>query len=495
MQRKAKDISNLTAEQIRAAVRPVAKPDNEQVLGFTGSRCRVAISLGRQCYHEGLWAELANPNVPQKEAVPNGLLYDSRTQSYWQVNGFDQWIRVNESQAKRSLMFNNHLKKDDVDITLNDITTYCSVEFAGPIAGYTVGVYNPARNTRVLVTTSPEFIEPVPGDWNLIRKLLEQQLGQEQLPYMLGWLKTAISSVRTHRYFPGQALVLAGPAGAGKTLFQDYIITPLLGGRDAKPYQYMAGKTEFNADLFMGEHLIVADENPHPTQFHRRNFGTKIKDLVVNQRQKLHPKGRDGFMLSPFWRLTISVNDEAESLLILPPIDPSIEDKLMLWKVGIPDCLPESDGREEFIAQIKSELPAFVAHLEDFVIPEKLRSNRYGVTHFHNPDLVRALDEFASEIQLLNLIDIELWRDDRLEPITEWEGTAGELYRRLTGEGSTVWRHIKDEVHNAQTCGRYLSSLVRKRQRVQARTLDGNTIYTITKESGVDPSKEVDQVE
>lgn len=197
--------------------------------------------------------------------------------------------------------------------------------------------------------------------------LLRQQFGEEQLPYLLGWLKVAIRSAKTHKYMPGQALGLFGRPGTGKTFIQDHLITPLLGGRDAKPYQFMCGKTDFNADLFAGEHLVISDENAHTDLASRRNFGTKIKDLCVNHRQKLHEKRKTGFMVAPFWLLSISANDEPENLMIMPPIDRSIADKVMLFKIDMPESLPDDEQREEFAAQIKSELRAFVGYLGRFL--------------------------------------------------------------------------------------------------------------------------------
>jgi hypothetical protein len=36
--------------------------------------------------------------------------------------------------------------------------------------------------------------------------------------------------------------------------------------------------------------------------------------------------------LKPFWRLSITLNDEPENLLILPPLDESLGDKIMLLR-------------------------------------------------------------------------------------------------------------------------------------------------------------------
>jgi hypothetical protein len=53
-------------------------------------------------------------------------------------------------------------------------------------------------------------------------------------------------------------------------------------------------------------------------------LGTKIKEICANTTQSAHPKNRNAVTLTPFWRLSISVNDEPEKLMILPPIDESL---------------------------------------------------------------------------------------------------------------------------------------------------------------------------
>jgi len=76
--------------------------------------------------------------------------------------------------------------------------------------------------------------------------------------------------------------------------------------------------------------------------------------------------------------------------------------------------------------------------LKGFIIPEQLRSRRYGVAHFHHPELLDALDGLAPERELLDLIDMELWRNQAIPQV--WEGTATELYSALIGTIATTVR-------------------------------------------------------
>jgi hypothetical protein len=94
----------------------------------------------------------------------------------------------------------------------------------------------------------------------------------------------------------------------------------------------MTAQTSFNSDLFKAEHLIIADETPATGYSERQAFGAGIKNMVAEPMQRLHAKGRDAMMLEPFWRVSMSLNDEPENLMVLPPYNKSMKDKLILLK-------------------------------------------------------------------------------------------------------------------------------------------------------------------
>jgi hypothetical protein len=85
----------------------------------------------------------------------------------------------------------------------------------------------------------------------------------------------------------------------------------------------MSDRTQFNSELFAAEHLMIEDEIASTDIRNRRSFGARIKDFTVNDLQSYHAKRVDALSIEPFWRVSITVNDEPEDLLILPPIDES----------------------------------------------------------------------------------------------------------------------------------------------------------------------------
>lgn len=289
----------------------------------------------------------------------------------------------------------------------------------------------------------------------------------DQRLYILGWLKVAVESLRAGTGRPGQGLAMAGPRNCGKSLFQN-LITEILGGRAAKPYRYMSGQTPFNADLFAAEHLMIEDECGSTDLRPRREFGARIKDFTVNEVQSCHAKNRQALSLRPFWRLSISLNDEPENLMILPPMDESLNDKLTLLKVHraqMPMPTDTNEARAAFWDALMAELPAFIGYLLHWKIPEPLRCPRFGVTTFHHPDILCAIDGISPESRLLSLIDAVVFADKSMTdgPLVM---TAEELESKLTSSSMGLQARLLLNWNPA--CGTYLGRLATKdRNRVE----------------------------
>jgi len=162
-------------------------------------------------------------------------------------------------------------------------------------------------------------------------------------------------------------------------------------------------------------------------------------------------------MLRPFWRVSITMNDEPEDLLVLPPIDESLKDKLIVLNAHVPEStpLPQSiEERRNFCYAIASELPAFVQALLNFEIPKELRSSRFGVTHYHNPRILEVLDDSTPETKLLEMIKSEI--------VGPWTGTAAELQSELQGTRSDVRYEAQKLLHWYGATGTYLGRLSKK---------------------------------
>jgi hypothetical protein len=419
--------------------------------------------------------EISPPEMPQQDAENSKIdaYYDAARKEYLVCNSGGRWL--SHASASFKMLLRKHGVSTKIaegsrlspaeEIMLN-IQDKRDVRYAGPLAGRDTGFYDEC-GVRFLVTDPPRITVPTAGEWNTVRSFLlslvglDSEHGEEQFAVLLGWLKCAYEALAARKRQPGQALVLAGPVQCGKSLLQDFI-TALLGGRCAKPYRYMAGRTDFNSELFAAEHLALEDEQSTTDIRSRIQLGANIKAITVNEMHSCHGKNREAVNLRPFWRLSISLNDQEESLLVLPPITEDIADKLILLRcarppTGFPTGTPEL--RAAYWQRLTSELPAFIDYLIEYQIPPKLADERFGVTHFHHPELLCALESLAPQTKLLELIDRELWQQTADE---SWEGTASELENLLRHENSSVRFEAQRLLTWANACGAYLARIADK---------------------------------
>lgn len=413
------------------------------------------------------------------------IYYDSTATTYWAQNDRSGWIKVKTEDVKVRLAKLGYKRRaqpeervSQVDNLLVDIQNSHDVDYAGSLAGFEKGVYS-INESRILVKDSPKLVTPTKGEWSLLRGVILNMLGDDQQEYFFGWLKVALEALYSKKHRVGQALTFAGPRDCGKSLVQD-LITVLFGNRSQKAHRYMNGGTAFNGELFGAEHLMIEDEEASTDIRARRNFGAHIKNISANRTQSCHHKHRQAIHLPPFWRLTISVNDEPENLMILPPMDDSLEDKLIILKANkhpMPYPTATAEQRDLFMGKLKAELPHFVDFLLNWEIPKVLISERYGITHFHHPDILEALGALSPETRFLDIIDEELFKS--AAPV-EWEGTSSELERKLTKDDSEVKREASKLLSFGAACGTYLGRLQKlHKDRVSSKHTNKGTRWII----------------
>lgn len=452
----------------------------------TGNDDRAACGPGDQ--------QAADPSPIGGASIITNVFFDPHRSHYLVPDSRQNWIPLNEPSVRRVLENEGVCTEKPKDGGLSEmqqillhIQTARNVDYSGPLAGHRKGLHH-LQGRHVLVTDEAKLITPHAGQYPLIQSFMRGLLDDpqhDQCSHFFGWLNTALETLYAGGIRPGQCLALAGPKDCGKSLLQT-LITEMLGGRAASPYRYMSGQTTFNSELFGAEHLVIEDEIPTTDIRSRRALGAQIKSMTVNVQQSCHAKNRIAVPLRPFWRISISVNDEPEFMMILPPLDESLADKIILLKcakkpMAMPTCTLEQ--REAFWKALVAELPAFLYWLlNEWEIPQALRSERFGIAHFHHPQLVQALDALAPEIRLLDLIDLTLFGEESLECLDgeDWEGTAMELERRLVGSRSDCAYEARRLFTYNSACGVYLGRLRDKHpDRFSERVVHGARIWTI----------------
>jgi hypothetical protein len=273
-------------------------------------------------------------------------------------------------------------------------------DFAGPICGRQPGLIR-LNGKKILVTSGPTFIAPAPGEFPTISRVLASLFGATvpdslhamQLTIFMAWLKLARIAVQNpDRHLPGQMLGLVGPRDCGKSLVQSLLITPSLGGRAADPGLFLTRRSTFNSDFWGAEHLALGDESLGDNFAQRNDLQDEAKKLVASSEYPLHPKHQAALTLPPVWRLTLSANEDYDSATSLPALDANFQDKVIYLKGYAPPA-PFYDeqsvtGRQEFVARLRAELPAFLHAVDAFEIPAALRKARFGVTEWHHPEVV-----------------------------------------------------------------------------------------------------------
>lgn len=401
--------------------------------------------------------------------VPVDVYFEPSREKFWTKNGSGEWMPINKTALDMILRSNwysqyekltNSLTK--VEEKMLSVMMHHSVKYAGELAGWAPGVHTICGN-RVLISRGADIPVPKFGKWDYIRRFIRELLGDEG-KYFYSWMRAAFKSLRGGSPFaPGQLLAIAGPVGCGKSLLQK-LITIMLGGRMAKPYQYLMGLTNFNGDLISSEHLVLDDEVGKSDIKSRRHFGAMIKSTVANQQISAHPKGSKPFTTEPFWRISLSLNDEPESLMILPPLDSDIEDKIMLLranKASVPYPSKTLPTMQSYWDQLVSEVPAYLFALLRWQIPEEIRDIRFGVKAYQNPDLLFSLSSLSPESKLWGLI----LQSGIVSSFNKgWTGSATDLETAL--QTSPAAKQVTELLYFPTACGVYLARL--------AKTLPGN---------------------
>jgi hypothetical protein len=216
---------------------------------------------------------------------------------------------------------------------------------------------------------------------------------------------------------------------------------------------------------------MLEDEHGSTSYKDRMALASNIKNMIANRVHACHPKNKQTINLVPFWRVTLSLNDEAERLLVLPPMNEDIANKIILLRATkhpMPMEVHTAEQKEIFFKKLVSELPALLHYLlNEFELPSEWQDARFGVKEFHHPDLMVALEELSPATQLLSLIDIaNIWityRSDTGKPIetNPWRGTAVQL-RALLLDHPKTQRDAGKMLGWINACAQYLGNLAKK---------------------------------
>lgn len=449
-------------------------------------------------------------------AATDEYWYEESSGEFWLKNEAGEWISLGVAGLTRQLKKKGKRDKpapgkalSPVDEIIRNVEQNRRVEMAGVFAGWQQG-YRLISGRRCLVSKELPKIVPKQGEWPMLKAFFDGLLvGEEPLhddaggkevidqrPYFYGWLQHLMQCYQDNIIDSGLALCVAGEPDSGKSRLA-MILRWLLGERVAKPYAFMIGRDNFNRDMFEAVLQLVDDETADTNLNARLKFAAEIKKVVANDEVKQRGMHKDGFAVNVLRRLVVLVNLEANRLMVLPPIDGDIKDKLMMlkgyrrppppvaittdtpaeqacWPMPMPTRTP---GEKAALRDTwRAELPAFLWWLlEEFKMPSHVSGGRFGPRDWQHPQILERLEQFSPHIRLWQLLDsskvvFHRWdagTDDYdgqagkpagYEIVSEWKGTARELYELLTGDNSKLSGQDRRAVPTPEWLGQRLEA-------------------------------------
>jgi hypothetical protein len=435
-----------------------AEADNETaaVVRETGMQCWT----GNQSFIP--WKQLLGAKwVAQFEAekvgsVSSNVFFDGKF--YW-TEGTNGWRAMDRTDVRTYLKVRCGLsgRPDDtgaseVDRALVMIQDIQTVDKVVAVPATPTGCLNQGGQ-RVLNTLKRYPIQPEAGSCGYIERYLNGlMVNNEQLTYLLCWIKHAYSTALKMDMKPGQTLFLVGETQTGKTLFNTVLLSDLLGGSmDAS--SYLTGETTWNGPLFENPLWTVDDVTCLTSAGATRRWNTMLKKMAANQSFTVSAKYRQDVTVRWNGRVCVTLNNDPQSLGVLPDLDISNQDKVMVLKCSDKKQKFDNDAAEK----IRAELPAFAAWLLEWEPPEEyLAHDRFWVKSFLDTTLESEARQNSIAHSLMELLITYMENSGE----TELKGSSTDILAQLADEGSPVQSIVRSVT--AVALGKQLGTLSAK---------------------------------
>lgn len=305
-----------------------------------------------------------------------------------------------------------------------------SIQYHGAIAGRRTNDIVSCNGIDWLVTSSPNLVEPVPGDWTLMKELVETLLPEEQAQLATySWLKVQVQAIRSGRHSKCPMLILAGDANDGKSFFLR-LITVLRGGREINPMKAWNGEGAAWTDHLVGAECLNIDDSGAQKDYRsRENFAAKFKETIYSDSITIDKRHTTSFTLDPrpVLGLVLALNANGNAIKVLPALDgDDMSDKAIVLRTKHAKILWREQGDEAAAQRMKSyldEIPAFMNWLlHEFKVPSELpkgcETTRSGAVLYRDPEAMsllhgaspaglfeEALDEYIELYGLQNVVE------------------------------------------------------------------------------------------
>jgi hypothetical protein len=360
----------------------------------------------------------------------DGNRYYHRVRDEWAIDTLEtvkNLLKVRYNLSTKIIKGKGHSQLDEV---------LCHIQEAGRVSGALpflfkddlVVNYDGRRWVNLASTKPMRPSEYSPTAWgdkfpNLANWLNHFYGDEHQKNIFLAWLRVYYWSALRGLPSKGQVLINVGGVHIGKTLLVTQVISRMFGtSNDIAPF--VAGEETFNKEMFFAGVNYIDDQVGFSNFKVRERFSSMLKKLVANTEVAFSAKFKDTQKLPFHSRIVVSMNDDPQSLEVLPMLTDSVKDKVILLKCNDkPYVFPPGFQMQDLIIP---ELPYFCRWLLNWTAPaETTANNRYQVCSYLHPVLeaeARADDE---EDLIRNLLIA--WRKS--------------YFRSIEAKGETsVWR-------------------------------------------------------
>lgn len=392
-------------------------------------------------------------------ASKSGIIYQHPVSKFWVRREGGGFVAVPYNAFKDALTAANVMPPDLEDkeigplieaIRATVIGTH-SVDGVVNLAGYPTGVTTLHDGMIVLVPRGMEVLKPVKGDPTPLLSFISNLMGGDGPPFqvLLSWLRRLVLDAQIcaevgpvkANVRQSQMMIMIGEPNCGKT-FLFSLLGNIVGNKKANPYPYFAGDTAFNAELAEAVILMIDDQAESVQPRHRQRLTQRIKEYLVADVQRAHPKGQQAFHVNTFQRIVMLANED--SLGSMPRLDPSFMDKVILLKAHRSELVSRKrsdDERTSWRETLVASLPAFVHYLiNEFEIPEELKDSRYGIKAYHDKALlgeINGIDDHGELLRALCSLYKTTTLDDKGGKITTEEDPSNPKTYRAVWEGSS----------------------------------------------------------
>lgn len=276
------------------------------------------------------------------------------------------------------------------------------------------------------------------------RRLFEG--GTVALDTFISWLSYYYKTAYELKIESGHNVFLSGPANRGKTLLNRGILGTLMGGfREAR--DYLMGTDSFGAELFGVGHWVVDDGTAGGSAAQSRHWTEMIKRMAANNTFRYHEKFRTPQQVEWKGRVVTTLNSDEESARLLPDLQRSVTDKVMLFRVSENSPVGDFPSVAELNIILANELPYFARFLLDWKVPEEVVLRRAGaidwrfggITPWIDDSLRAAANQGSRVSGFWEIVDD--WRNeffaaaakstDARVSKTQWTGTAFQLRKAI----------------------------------------------------------------